>query len=107
MIRYRKNFSGTEERTMQLTFFIWYMLWKTQPDDELEDKGHDENHSQSKHSIFNHIFSNIRHYQVLLQIHYEQLANPLDISFTTNSVRRLGVKLVPSSVNMLPTVLLY
>ena len=52
------------------------MLWKTQPDDEHEDKGHDENHSQSKHSIFNHIFNNNQHYQVLLQIHYEQLANP-------------------------------
>ena len=41
-----------------------------------EDKGHDENHSQSKHSIFNHIFNNNRHYQVLLQIHSERLANP-------------------------------
>ena len=29
-----------------------YILWKTQPEDELKDKGHDENHSQSKYSIF-------------------------------------------------------
>ena len=49
------------------------MLWKAQPNGELEDKGHDETHSQSKHSIFNHIFDNYRHYQVLLQIHYERL----------------------------------
>ena len=55
---------------------LWYMLWKAQPDDELEDKGHDENHSQSKHSILNHIFNNNRHYQALLQIHYERFANP-------------------------------
>ena len=41
-----------------------------------EDKGHDENHSQSKHSIFNHIFTDNRHYQVLVQIHYQRLANP-------------------------------
>ena len=42
-----------------------YMLWTTQPDDELKDKGHDEDHSQSEYSIFHHIFNN-RHYQKLL-----------------------------------------
>ena len=72
---------------------------------DLEDKGHDENHSQSKHSIFNHIFTNNRQYQVLLQIHHERLANPKDISFifTTNSIRHFGAELVPSSVEQVGT----